>query len=76
MFSFTGDTVLDPFAGTFSAVVAAMHARRNSIGNELDPYYFRSGVERVKREVNNFTSLFGSRAQIQLVQERTENRCS
>jgi modification methylase len=36
MFSFVGDTVLDPFAGTFTTTLAAMKAERNSIGNELD----------------------------------------
>lgn len=32
-------TVLDPMAGTGSALVAALHARRRSIGIELNPKY-------------------------------------
>ena len=38
-FTKTGDTVLDPMAGTGSALVAALRASRNSIGIELNPTY-------------------------------------
>ncbi len=58
MFSFIGDIVLDPFAGTFSTTLAALKAGRNSISNELDPKYFKLGVERVNAEANNL-KLFG-----------------
>ena len=40
MFSFVGDTVLDPFMGTGTTNVAAAHWGRNSIGVEVDPDYF------------------------------------
>ena len=36
MFSVKGDTVLDPFAGTGTTMLAAIAAERNSIGVELD----------------------------------------
>lgn len=39
MFSFVGDTVLDPFAGTGTTLVAAATAHRNGIGVEIDPHY-------------------------------------
>jgi modification methylase len=39
MFSFAGDTVLDPFAGTGSTTVAAIETGRNSIAVELEPSY-------------------------------------
>jgi site-specific DNA-methyltransferase (adenine-specific) len=39
MFSFVGDTVCDPFAGTGTTLVAAAQARRNAIGTEIDPSY-------------------------------------
>jgi site-specific DNA-methyltransferase (adenine-specific) len=39
MFSFAGDLVLDPFAGTGSTAVAAIAAGRNSISVEIDPAY-------------------------------------
>jgi site-specific DNA-methyltransferase (adenine-specific) len=40
MFSFAGDTVLDPFAGTGSTLIGAIAAGRNSIGVELERHYF------------------------------------
>lgn len=46
MFSFTRDTVLDPFAGTGTTTVAAMRAHRNSISNELDHKYFEMAQHR------------------------------
>jgi DNA modification methylase len=39
MFSFAGDTVLDPFAGTGTTNLAAMELGRNSIGVEIEPKY-------------------------------------
>jgi site-specific DNA-methyltransferase (adenine-specific) len=48
MFSFVGDTVLDPFAGTFTTALAALQAGRSSIGVEIDPTYYRYGLERVR----------------------------
>ena len=36
MFSFVGDTVLDPFLGTGTTTLAAMRNGRNSIGYEID----------------------------------------
>lgn len=40
MFSFAGDTVLDPFAGTGATALAALNAGRNSLSVELEPKYF------------------------------------
>ena len=48
MFSFAGDTVLDPFAGTGSTTIAAIAAGRNSIGNEIEPSYLKLARQRVK----------------------------
>lgn len=41
MYSIKGDTVLDPFLGTGTTMVAAMAAGRNSIGFESDPKFQR-----------------------------------
>lgn len=48
MFSFAGDTVLDPFAGTGSTTIAAAEAGRNSIGVEIDPDYLALACKRFK----------------------------
>ena len=50
MFSFVGDTVLDPFCGTGTSMLAALQADRNSIGVEIDPQYFRMAARRLKAE--------------------------
>ena len=44
MFSFVGDTVLDPFMGTGTSSVAAALIGRNSIGIEVEPSYFDMAV--------------------------------
>jgi modification methylase len=49
MFSFAGDTILDPFLGQGSTCVAAIQAGRNSIGNELEPAYFHMASESAKK---------------------------
>lgn len=51
MFSFAGDTVLDPFAGTGSTTVAAIAAGRSSISNEIEPTYLDLARRRISREI-------------------------
>jgi site-specific DNA-methyltransferase (adenine-specific) len=41
MFSFVGDTVLDPFVGSGSTTEAAIDAHRSSVGYEIEPVYFQ-----------------------------------
>lgn len=52
MFSFAGDTVLDPFVGTGSTTVAAIRTGRNSIGNELEPAYFEMAVASARAAIS------------------------
>jgi modification methylase len=68
MFSFVGDTVLDPFCGTGTTLAAAMKANRNSIGIEIDPAYCRMALDRLK---NEGTSLF-QESEIQFIPLYTE----
>lgn len=74
MFSFVGDTVLDPFAGTLSTTLAAMHTGRNSIANELDPEYLRIGERRISEELANRNTLFGKPLRVEKVYSNTANR--
>lgn len=48
MFSFAGDTVLDPFSGTASTALAALATGRNSISNELEPTYHALAEQRLR----------------------------
>jgi site-specific DNA-methyltransferase (adenine-specific) len=59
MFSFVGDTVLDPFIGTGSTVIGAMRAERNSIGCEISPVYLRQAEKRLRQEVAQGSLLEG-----------------
>jgi modification methylase len=52
MFSFVGDTVLDPFMGTGSTSLAAALWGRNSVGTEISPQYFELARKRIERETN------------------------
>jgi site-specific DNA-methyltransferase (adenine-specific) len=47
LFSFAGDTVLDPFLGTASTTAAAINSGRNSIGVEVEPSYLDISREKV-----------------------------
>jgi DNA modification methylase len=47
MFSFVGDTVIDPFMGTGTTNLACARWGRNSIGIELDPKYFDIAKRRI-----------------------------
>ncbi len=52
MFSFTGDTVLDPFMGTGTTLVAAARCDRNGIGVELEANYIRIAKSRLNRQLS------------------------
>ena len=56
MFSFVGDTVLDPFLGTGTTTVAAAKWGRNSIGFEIDAHYFDMARKRIENETSSLFS--------------------
>ncbi len=61
MFSFTGDTVLDPFCGSGTTMIAAAKHTRNSIGIEVDPQYCQMAAKSLQKEISNLfaeTELF------------------
>ena len=64
MFSFVGDTVLDPFLGTGTTSAAAVRAGRNSVGIDVDPEY----VELARSRLLNETSGLFSRGRLQVGQ--------
>jgi DNA modification methylase/endonuclease YncB( thermonuclease family) len=50
MFSFPGETVLDPFAGSGTTNVAAARLNRNSIGVEINPEFAALATRRLESE--------------------------
>lgn len=56
MFSFVGDTVLDPFMGTGTTTVAAARSGRNSVAVEIDSHYFEQAVYRIERDTKRLFS--------------------
>jgi DNA modification methylase len=56
MFSFVGDTVLDPFMGTGTTTVAAAKWGRNSIGFEIDRHYYKLAQKRISEETSSLFS--------------------
>ncbi len=56
MFSFTDDTVLDPFCGSGTTMVAALRTGRNSVGVEIDPEYCRMTARYLKAESGDIFS--------------------
>jgi site-specific DNA-methyltransferase (adenine-specific) len=55
MFSFAGDTVLDPFCGSGSTAVAACRSGRSSLSCDIEPTYVNSAVARLKLELTGKT---------------------
>jgi site-specific DNA-methyltransferase (adenine-specific) len=64
MFSFVGDTVLDPFLGSGTTTAVARRLRRNSIGYELNPDYLP--IIREKVAVSSL-DLFGHNDTVEIV---------
>jgi site-specific DNA-methyltransferase (adenine-specific) len=71
MFSFTGDTVLDPFCGSGTTMIAAFRTGRHSIGIEIDPEYCRMAARFLKAESANLFST--AKLQFERVATETAN---
>ncbi|MGH7031927.1 MAG: DNA-methyltransferase [Stellaceae bacterium] len=62
MFSFAGDTVLDPFAGSGSSTIAAIRSGRSSISVEVEQDYLNNATHRAAAEAASH--LLGNQAAI------------
>ena len=61
MFSFVGETILDPFAGSGTTALAAKNTDRNSIGYEINPEFIPIIKEKLKihqKDLNGTTYEF------------------
>ncbi|MBU0717941.1 MAG: site-specific DNA-methyltransferase [Planctomycetes bacterium] len=61
MFSFVGDTVLDPFLGTGTTSLAAMKCARHSVGVEIDTVYLRQAWRRGSEQASDLFSSYDLR---------------
>lgn len=69
MFSFADDTVLDPFLGTATTLLAAARCGRNGIGVEIEPQYVKMARLRLERELHD---LFGTSGASVRVRHQTQ----
>ncbi len=64
MFSFAGDTVLDPFVGTGTTSLAALNTGRNSIGIDVERKYLNQADVRLRDAVGLLRESGATHAQI------------
>jgi DNA modification methylase len=67
MFSFVGETVLDPFVGSGTTALAAKNTARNSIGFEINPEFIpviKEKLEVHQKDLNGTTYEFVTQQQI------------
>jgi DNA modification methylase len=62
MFSFAGETVLDPFAGSGTTLEAAARLQRNAVGYEIAPQFVHLIEERLTPLIS---PMFGPRLEVQ-----------
>ena len=72
LFSFAGDVVLDPFAGTGSTAIAALSAGRSSISVEIEPSYLTLALRNIE-QVARQQRLVGAR-RAELIDTRPKKR--
>ena len=53
LFSFVGDTILDPFAGSGSTLIAAAQNGRQGVGVDIDKGYCGIAVKRLRNEASS-----------------------
>jgi site-specific DNA-methyltransferase (adenine-specific) len=74
LFSFAGDTVLDPFAGTGSTSQAAIMSGRNSIANEIEPAYVEIARQRMMQAARQYRAVGATEAEVLLAGDARTTR--
>lgn len=69
MFSFVGDTILDPFLGSGTTSLAALRLSRNSIGYEINREYLST----IKQRLTENLSMFDEKAAIEVVEQKLDD---
>lgn len=66
LFSFAGDTILDPFAGTGSTSQAAILTGRNSVANEIEPAYLAIARQRIMKAARFPRTVGATEAEVEI----------
>ncbi|HUI81136.1 MAG TPA: site-specific DNA-methyltransferase [Bryobacteraceae bacterium] len=74
LFSFAGDVVLDPFAGTGSTSQAAIMSGRNSIANEIESAYIEIARQRILRTARSHRTVGAVEAEVLFDPDACETR--
>ena len=69
MFSFVGDTILDPFLGSGTTSLAALNLSRNSVGYEINREY----RDTIKQRLHENVSVFEKEARIEVTEQQLKN---
>src|SRR6266849_5379635 len=64
MFSFAGDTILDPFSGTGSTSQAAIMSGRNSIANGIESAYVEIARQRIMKTARQHRVVGATKAEV------------
>jgi site-specific DNA-methyltransferase (adenine-specific) len=64
LFSFAGDTVLDPFIGTGSTCLAALETGRNSIGFDVERKYIQIAAARIEQSARQMRAFGATQADV------------
>jgi modification methylase len=70
LFSFAGDTILDPFAGTGSTAIAAIAAGRNSTSIEIEPSFIEIARQNIQKAVTQRRSTGAVEAELSTEKSR------
>ncbi len=69
MFSFIGDTILDPFLGSGTTIKVALQLQRNAIGYEINKNFLKI----IKKKIGVKETLPGFSNSIQIIERKDEN---
>ncbi len=58
LFSYVGDTILDPFVGSGTTLISAYNLKRKSVGTEISKEYFELAKNRIEKECFSQRELF------------------
>ncbi len=66
MFTFVGETVLDPFLGSGTTTLAAQHLKRNSIGYEINEDF----LPQIEKKVRGNENLFSQKIHVSIEKQK------